>query len=216
MKRKITCLFTVFVIAGSTLAARSASAKTTVSIFNLRDRSLIADFEDATNDGCIVTQTHIQFSEAVTQIAGPPIVGPPTTLVSVVYANGCVGDFIEFDGGTTEQSFRIAPDLGSATLSATVPVFDDSGNSTNVSIDISWAANAPIQAVEQKTTVSRTASSMTVERFKFQVRAADVSGTVSAVIPQLGPPALNLSLVPEGGQVGQNVEGKRTITFMSP
>jgi hypothetical protein len=43
-----------------------------------------------------------------------------------------------------------------------------------------------------------------------------VSGDVSAVIPQLGPPALDLSRFPEGGSIGKNVEGTRTITFHSP
>jgi hypothetical protein len=216
MRRKITCLFTMFMIAGSSLAARSARATTTVSIFNLSDHSLIADFEDATNDNCIITQTHIQFSESVTQIAGPPIVGPPTTLVTVVYANSCTGDFIEFDGGTTTQTFQIAQDLGSATLAGTAPAFDQDGNSTSVSFNISWTANAPVQSVQQKTVVTRTSSSMTVDRFKFEVRTSDVSGTVSAVIPQLGPPALDLSLFPEGGSIGQNVSGTRMITFKSP
>jgi hypothetical protein len=206
----------MFMIAGSTLTARSASAQTMVSIFNLSDHSLVGDFEDATNDNCIITQTHIQFSESVTQIAGPPIIGPPTTLVSVVYANSCTGDFIEFDGGTTTQTFQIAQDLGSAALAATVPAFDQNGNATSVSINISWAANAPVQSVQQKTVVTRTLSNMTVDRFKFQVRTADVSGTVSAVIPQLGPPALDLSLFPEGGSIGQDAEGTRTITFKNP
>ena len=216
MKRKITCFFSMFMMAGSTLAARSASANTTVSIFNIHDRLLIADFEDATDDNCIITQTDVRFSESVTQIAGPPIVGPPTTLVTVVYANSCTGDFIEFDGGTTTQSFHIAQDLASATLSGSAPVFDQDGNGATVSFNISWAANAPAQSVEQKTVVTRTPSNMTVDRFKFEVHPADVSGTVSAVIPQLGPPALDLSRFPEGGSIGQNVEGTRTITFKSP
>jgi hypothetical protein len=208
----------MFMIAGSTLAARSASAKTTVAIFNLSDHSLVADFEDATADNCIITQTHVQFSESVTQIAGPPIVGPPTTLVTLVYANSCTGDFIEFDGGTTTQSFQIAHDLSSATLAGTATVFDqdDTSISTSVSFNISWAANAPVQSVEQKTVVTRTSSTMTVDRFKDEFRTADVSGTVSAVIPQLGPPALDLSQFPEGGSLGQNVSGSRTITFKSP
>ncbi|HVR01023.1 MAG TPA: hypothetical protein VMT47_02730 [Polyangia bacterium] len=216
MKRKITCLFSMFMIAGSTLAARSVRANTTVSILNLRDGLLVADFEDATDDNCIITQTDIRFSQSVTQIAGPPIVGPPTTLVTVVYANSCTGDFIEFDGGTTTQTFQIAQDLSSATLSGTAPAFDQDGNGTSVSFNISWAANAPLQSVDQKTVVTRTSGGLTVDRFKDEFRTADVSGTVSAVIPQLGPPALDLSRFPEGGSLGQNVLGTRTITFNSP
>jgi hypothetical protein len=216
MRLKITFLFSILMISGSAFIARTASAKATVSIFRLRDRSLIADFQDVTNDNCIITQTHIEFTESVTHIGGPPIIGPPTTLVSVVYANSCTGELISFMGGTTQQIFRIAPDLSTAALEATAPISDGAGNNANVSIDVQWVANAPAQQVKQKT-VTRNANTLVVDRVNFQTRSANVSGSISTVLNvQNGPTALDLSRFPEDGQIGKNVEGKRTITFMHP
>lgn len=215
MKRKIAFGLGMLTVTLGIFAARPAHAKATVAIFNLRDRSLIADFEDATDDNCIITQTNINFSESVTHIGGPPIVGPPTTLVTVVYANGCTGDFISFMGGTTQQTFHIAQDLSSASLSASVPISDDAGNSATVSINIQWVANAPVQALKERI-VNRNADTLVIDRINFQVRSADVSGAISAVLPQAGPAPLDLSRFPEGGQIGKNVEGKRTITFTHP
>jgi hypothetical protein len=215
MKRKITCIFGVLMISGSALVARPASARTTVSIFSIRDRSLIADFEDATTDNCIITQTNIIFGESVTHQGGPPIVGPPTTLVTVVYANSCTGDFISYMGGTTEQTFRIAQDLSVASLSASVPIADDSGNTATVNIDVQWVANAPVQAVKERI-VNRNADTIVVDRINFQVRTANVNGTISAVLAPAGPDPLDLSLFPEDGQIGKNVESTRTVTFRHP
>jgi len=215
MKRRVRFFLAMLAVTGSVFAARAAHAKATVAIFNLRDRSLIADFQDITDDECIITQTNIIFSESVTHVGGPPIVGPPTTLVTVVYANGCTGDFISFMGGTTQQTFHIAQDLSSASLSASVPIADDAGNNATVSIDVQWAANAPAQVLSERI-VNRNADTLVIDRINFQVRSANVSGSISAVLPPAGPAPLDLSRYPEGGQIGKNVEGKRTITFKSP
>ena len=215
MKRKILSIAGALIVASVTLPARSASAKVTVSIFDLRDRSLNADFEDATPDGCIITQTNIMFSESVTQTGGPPIIGPPTTLVSVVYANACTGEFISYMGGTTEQTFHFAPNLNSASLAATVPITDGAGNNATVTMNVQWVANAPAQAVK-KTTITRNANTIVIDRVNFQTRAANVSGSVSTVLDvESGPTALDLSQTPEDGQLGQNVEGTRSVTFTS-
>ncbi|HVU50784.1 MAG TPA: hypothetical protein VHL80_08865 [Polyangia bacterium] len=216
MRRGILGALGVLVFAGVSLPARPAGAKVEFSIFKLRAGSLSADFEDATDDACIVTQTHIQFSEAVIFLSGtPPTIQPPTTQVSIIYSNACTGEYFELDGGTAQQSFQIAGDLGKASLIATVPVSDDSGtNNANVSVNVTWTANAPLQRVKS-TTVTHDARSVTVDRTDVEARTADVVGPVSAVLMiQAGPTFFDLSRFPEGGQLGKDNEGSRTITFL--
>jgi hypothetical protein len=215
MRRKILGVVRLSMVAGLVLAARPASAKVEVSVFKLRDRSLIADFEDASDDGCFVTQTHILFAEAVIfQSGGPPTVQPPTTQVTLDYANACTGEFFELTGGTAQQSFQIAGDLGKATLIATVPVTDGVSNNANVSLHITWTANAPLQRVKT-TNISHDANKITIDRTDVEARTADVVGPVAAVLMvAAGPTAFDLSRFPEGGQLGKDNEGSRTITFI--
>jgi hypothetical protein len=215
MRSKVSGVLRTLVVAGIVLSALPAYAKVDFSMFKLRDRSLIADFEDATDDGCVVTQTHILFTEAVIYQSGTqPTVQPPTTQVTIDYANACTGEFFELTGGTTQQSVQIAGDLGKASLIATVPVSDGAANNANVSVDVTWTANAPLQRVKS-TNVSRDAQTITVDRTNVEARTADVVGPVAAVLmTQAGPIAFDLSRFPEGGQLGKDNEGSRTITFL--
>ena len=151
MRTKLIGALSVFVFAGVALPARPAGATVEFQMFKLRAGSLIADFEYASDDACIVTQTHIQFSEAVIYQSGmTPTRQPPTTQVTLDYANACTGEVFELTGGTTQQSVQIAGDLGKASLIATVPVSDGAGNNSNVSLDVTWTANAPIQRVKSR------------------------------------------------------------------
>jgi hypothetical protein len=214
MNRKIVSFFSAFVLAGVSIPARPANAKIVVSIFRLHDRSLLADFEDASDDGCFVTQTNIRFTESVTQIGGPPIIGPPTTQVILDYGNGCTGEFFELIGGTTHQTVHIASDLSSATLVATVPVSDGVSNNATVNINMKWIASAPTQSAKH-TSLTRDANTIIFEHFNFQTRAALVSGPISAVLNvQGGPTTFDLSRFPEDGQLGKDVDGTRTVTFL--
>jgi hypothetical protein len=214
MNRKICSIFTALALAFVMIPARSANAKITVSTFRLHDHSLIADFEDATDDGCVVTQTNVRFTESVTQIGGPPIIGPPTTQIDLFYANSCTGEFVELTGGTTTQTFHIANDLSSATLVATVPITDGISDNATVNVNVKWIANAPTQKVVN-TTVTHDANTITVDHINFQTRAALVQGPVSTVLNvQGGPTTLDLSRFPEDGQLGKDAEGTRTVTFL--
>jgi hypothetical protein len=216
MRKIVLCALGLFAFAGVSLPARPAGAKVDFSMFKLRDRSLIADFEYASDDACIVTQTHILFTEAVIYQSGsPPTVQPPTTQVTIDYSNACTGEVFELNGGTTQESFQIAGDLGKASLIATVPVSDDTGtNTANVSVNVTWTANAPLGRVKS-TTVTHDAVSLTVDRIDVQARTADVVGPVTAVLmTQAGPMAFDLSRFPEGGQLGKDNEGSRTVTFL--
>jgi hypothetical protein len=214
MNRRISRACSALVAFGLFLSARSAEAKITVSTFKLHDRSLLANFEGASDDGCFVSQTSIRFTESVTQTGGPPIIGPPTTQVEVVYANNCTGEFLTLDGGTTQQTVHIATDLSSARLSATVPVTDGAGNNASVNLNVTWTANAPTQSAKN-TSLTHTGNTITFERFNFQTRSADVAGTATTVLNlQAGPTGVDLARFPEGGQLGKDVDGTRTVTFL--
>jgi hypothetical protein len=208
-------LFSALALAGVVSFARPAHAGVQISVFSLRDKSLIADFEDASDDGCFVTQTHILFAEAVIFQSGtPPTIQSPSTQVTIDYANACTGEIFELTGGTSTQTFTIASDLSKATLVATVPVTDGISNNANVSVNVTWTANAPLQRVKS-TNVSHDANTITVDRTNVAARTADVVGPVSAVIDvQAGPTAFDLSRFPEGGQLGTDNEGSRTVTIL--
>jgi hypothetical protein len=215
MRNRAPGVVAALVAGGIALAALPASAKVSITSFKLRDRSLIADFEDASDDGCFVTQTHILFTEAVIYQSGsPPTRQPPTTQVTIDYSNACTGESFELTGGTTEQTVQIAGDLGKASLVATVPVSDGASNNANVSVNVTWTANAPLGRVKS-TDTSRDANTLTVDRMNVQARSADVVGPVSAVLTTVdGPISFDLSRFPEGGQLGKDNEGSRTITFL--
>jgi hypothetical protein len=219
MRKEIIGVVGVMAGAAVLLAARPVNATVEFSMFKLRDRSLQADFEDASDDGCFVTQTHIQFAEAVIfQSGSPPIIQPPTTQVTLDYANNCTGESFHLEGGTAQQSFQIAGDLSKASLIATVPIADPDtgGNNANVSVNVTWTANAPLQRVKS-TNATHDATSVTVDRINVAARTADVVGPVSTVLMvQAGPTFFDLSRFPEGGQLGKDNEGSRTVTFVPP
>jgi hypothetical protein len=195
------------------LAGTPTHAGAQVSIFRLRDRSLNAAF--MTVDDCSVTTTFVRFSESVTQIGGPPIVAPPLTQVEVDYSNGCTGESLSLSGGTNLQQVHFAPDLSSASLSGAVVNVTDGTVSATVNLaSVTWTANAPLQQSKDHF-VTRDGYTLTFERYDFQVRSADVAGNMTAVLPlAAGPTSLLLSQYGQGGQLGKDVLGTRTVTFV--
>jgi hypothetical protein len=213
---KVSALFGLGFVAVAAIPARPALAKVEVSVFKERNGALVADFEGVSADGCVITQTHILFTEALTFQSGtPPTKQPPTTQVTLDYSDTCNGGFVELAGGTTQQSFQITGDLGKASLIATVPVTDETGtNNATVSINATWTANAPLQRVKN-TTVTHDASSITVDHLDAETRTADVAGPVATVLMlPAGPTAIDLSLFPEGGLLSKQNNGTRTVTVL--
>jgi hypothetical protein len=212
MRRRIGLIFPMFAAALLTLPTRDVGATVEISNFRLRDKSLNAVFETA--DGCFVATTTLRFAASVTQIDGPPVVAPPLTQVEVDYSNGCTGEFFSLSGGTNTQIVNIAQDLSSATLSAIVSVTDGVVNA-NVTVNARFTANGPLQEVKDHS-LTRDGNTITFERFDVKVRSADMTGTsLSTVLPlQAGPTFLNLSEVAESGQMGKDLFGTRTVTFL--
>jgi hypothetical protein len=195
------------------IPARRADARAEISTFRLRDKSLQANF--FTSDGCYGIATYVRYAESVIQEDGPPVVTPPLTSVEVTYTNGCTGESYFLQGGTNIQNVSITGDLGSARLTATVPV-SDGVQSATIQLDVTWTANAEIQqAKDQHRSFDKEARILTFERFNFKTRTADVGGVASAVLPtQDGPTLYNLAEFPQGGLLGKDLFGTRTVTFL--
>jgi hypothetical protein len=199
-------------LALSILAAATGDAHAaTVTHFKLRDHSLIANFEAASDDGCFVAQTFVEFAEAVIQFDGVTTTQPPTTQVEIDYANNCTGDVLSLSGGTATQTFSIGGDLSGATLSAVVPVTDGT-NSATVTLDLTWTANGDLQVAKGHFR-STDGNTTTMDKFDVKVRNADVAGSMTTSLPlAAGPSAIQLAQFSEGGTIGSDMEGDRTVT----
>jgi len=199
-------------LALSILAAATGDAHAaTVTHFKLRDHSLIANFEAASDDGCYVAQTFVEFAEAVIQFDGVTTTQPPTTQVEIDYANNCTGDVLSLSGGTATQTFSIGGDLSGATLSAVVPVTDGT-NSATVTLDLTWTANGDLQVAKGHFR-STDGNTTTMDKFDVKVRNADVAGSMTTSLPlAAGPSAIQLAQFSEGGTIGSDMEGDRTVT----
>jgi hypothetical protein len=217
MKRSLSLVSAVSLALAISLPARHASAGgngVQVAVFKIRDKSLNAVFETA--DGCFVATTTIRYAASVTQESGPPVAQPPLTQVEVAYSNGCTGEFFDLTGGTNVQTVNIAQNLSSATLSAVVPVTDGVVNA-NVTINARFKKDGPLQeAKDHSVTYDPDARSITIERFDFKVQPANMTGTsITTVLPlQAGPTFLELATDPVSGQMGKDVFGQRTVTFL--
>ena len=183
----------------------------TVTHFKLTDHSLIANFEAASDDGCFVAQTFLDFSESVTHIDGAVIVGEPTTLLQIDYANACTGDVLSLSGGTTVQTFSIAGDLSSATLSAVIPVTDGT-NSATVTLNVTWTANGDVQVAKGHFR-STDGNVTTMDKFDVKVRDSIVGGSIATSLPlSTGLTPIELAEFQEGGTIGSDMDGERTVT----
>jgi hypothetical protein len=215
MKRSLSLVFAACIALAVTLPVRHAAAGgngAQVATFKIRDKSLNAVFETA--DGCFVATTTIRYAASVTQDSGPPVPQQPLTQVEVAYSNGCTGEFFDLTGGTTTQVANIAQNLSSATLQAVVPV-TDGVISANVTIDAHFTAVGEQQEVKDHSK-TKDANTITVEKIDFVVQPADMTGTsITTVLPlAAGDTFLELATDPVSGQMGKDVFGTRTVTFL--
>jgi hypothetical protein len=209
LKRYMTFRISALALVVISVAATAQAA--TVTKFKLRDRSLIANLFYA--DECNIATTTVRFAESVTQTDGVRVVSPPLTTVEVDYTNGCNpdGEFLTLTGGTNVQNVHFAADFSTATLSAVVPVTDGETSAT-VTINLVWTANGPLQEAKDKTR-TRDGDTITVEKFDFKVRPADISGTAPTTLTtEEGPLTIDLALSTQGGTIGKDMLGDRTVT----
>jgi hypothetical protein len=189
----------------------TASASVTVSHQKIKDRSLIANLFYA--DDCNIATTSVHFAESVERVDGEVFQTGPLTLVEVDYVNGCTGESLTLMGNTTVQNVHFEGDLGSATLSTVVPVAtEDGANTANVTLNLVWTANGPLQQVKDKTR-TRNGDTIVIDKIDLKLRTADITGTATTSLPiSTGSLPLNLALSTQGGTIGKDMIGERTIT----
>jgi hypothetical protein len=191
-------------------AAGATAQAATVTRYKLHDRSLQGGLEYA--DECTVVTTFVRFAESVTQTDGVLDVSQPLTQLEVDYSNGCTGESFSLTGGTTVQTVHFASDLSSATLQAVITVSDvDTGLSATVPLNLVWTANGPLQEAKDKTR-SRVGNTITVDKYDYKLRPADLSGTAPTTLPSTVPLSINLVAFSTGGAIGKDVFGERTVT----
>ncbi len=155
----------------------------TIERLRLVDDSAIGFFESVDATGCI--QTSASVLGGTQRQHEPP--GPPGDLVlgAVLVLHQfdfCQGNLLRLAvGGTNENvEFRSSPDLNTATLIATIPMFDFiQGHSFDATVNVIWTGTGSLD-LDQSTTVSHEAGFLTKLAMTGTLRPAEASGTVIA------------------------------------
>jgi hypothetical protein len=135
----------VTAMAGST--ARSGTDNVQV---NLTGNTLVADFHTFDpQDPCLELFGAVVASDTTTRITpGPQKTTSNAVMLVVVVRDVCLDDIITFSGSgdAPAQQFKVASNLTSASVKATVPVFDViSFQSVDFQVNLSWTATGPVQ-----------------------------------------------------------------------
>jgi|SRR5713101_1377198 len=122
-----------------------ADATTTTTNFTVKGNTAVAAFEGADPlDPCIVDTVTIVSSESMQKVSPGGKTSTTGTMLFVAQEDVCLDIFLlEGEGDTTQQTLRFK-DLTSATLTATVPVFDEVSKTViNFSVNLIWTATGP-------------------------------------------------------------------------
>ena len=177
--RVTCCLFVLllslvaFAFSTSAPTARAASGKSVQ--FKFHGLSAVAFFDNLSPDGCIDTFVDVDGSQ------NP--VGKQTFSSADVFIgkfDNCMGTLLLLAFGSTfNPTFQVSNKLDSASLSATISVFDEvSGTTFNVSVSTTWMATGPLS---HEIGSFHFHTKNFIENFHFNdaFRDASASGTVS-------------------------------------
>ena len=177
--RATCCLFVLLLslvaFAFTTSAPRAHAASGTTFVFRFHGLSAQADFDNLSPDGCIDTFVFVDGSQNT--------VNKQTFSSADVF----IGQFdlctntqlLAASGSTGSPTFQINKKLLSASLSATISVFDFvSGNTFNVAVSVAWTSTSAI--MHQNSTFHIHTKAFTLnDHFNADIRDANASGTVS-------------------------------------
>ncbi len=172
--RVTCCLFVLllFLVAFtfSTTAPRAhAAASGSTTVFRFHGQSAFADFDSTS--GCIETFAEVDGTQSNTS---------PEADVYIAQFDNCTGTLLlEAFGSTFNPTFQVGGKLASASLSATISVFDDVSNTTfTVSVSMTWTATG---ALSHEIGSQHFHTKNFIENFHFNdtFRDASASGTVS-------------------------------------
>ena len=173
MTRATCCLLVLllslvaFAFPTSAHAAGSGSA----TVFRFHGLSAFADFDSFSPDGCIETFVFVDGTQSGNSSEADVFIGQ---------FDNCTGTLLlAAFGSTFNPTFQVGQKLGSASLSATIPVFDEvSGNTFNVSVSQTWTATGPLSR-EIESVHFQTKNFIENFHFNDAFRDASASGTVS-------------------------------------
>src|SRR5215469_316735 len=179
LARVTCCLFVLLLslvaFAFTTSAPRAHAASGTTIVIRFHGLSVFAEFDNVSPDGCIDTSVFVDASQNTVN-------KQPFSLADVFVGqfNSCTQtQLLAAFGSTSSPTFQIAKDLTSASLNATISVFDSvSGNTFNVSVSMTWTSTSAI-AHENQTFHFHSKASTENFHANADFRIANASGTVS-------------------------------------
>ena len=140
--RVTCCLFVLmlslvaFAFSTTTPRAHAAGSGST-TVFRFHGISAFAFFDNVSSDGCIDTSVDVDGTQNGTSSEADVFIGK---------FDNCMGTplLLAF-GSTFNPDFQVSNKLASASLSATISVFDDVSSTTfNVSVNTTWTATGPL------------------------------------------------------------------------
>ena len=119
------------------------------NVFRIDQQVASGVFSSTDPSGCIFTQVSIFASDTILQFPPGPGDGSSNGFVSIVQSDFCTGGQVillaEGLAPLADQDFQVTPTLDSATLIATVNVFDFvSGTSFALNVDMTWTSTGPL------------------------------------------------------------------------
>jgi hypothetical protein len=158
--------------------------------FNFRGLTAVAEFSNTDGSGCVFTDAFIFASNG--RLHDPPGPGTPSPVaeVNIFQYDSCSGTQLLAAFGSsslTADSLQVDKKLTSATLNATVQVFDYiSGNTFNEDIALNWTSTGdPVS--EKDHFQFRAPGYIANYRFSGTSRPAQASGSVSDGVTNFSP-----------------------------
>lgn len=172
---RVTCYLFVLLLflvalAFSTSASTARAAPATVAKFKFSGPSAVAFFDNVV--GCVETTVDLDGFTVNNSSGADIFIGQFDNCTQTV--------LLQAVGSTFSSTFQVSKNLSSASLSATIPVFDAvSGNPLfNVSVSQTWTATGPL-SIESSTSHFHTKGFTINSHFTGRFRNATASGTVS-------------------------------------
>ena len=192
-------LLTVVALALAIFGQHTTASAGGGGAFNFRGPSILASFSNNDPSGCIVTDVTVIASDAMVQDA--PGSGSALSFASVTISqyDNCADLQLLLAYGSaplTEGDISIAGNLNSATLNATVNVFDEPSETTfDVDISLAWIGTSALTH-QHSNSHFRSPGCIMNSRSNDASRTAEVSGSISDGITNFTPaPSVEASIV---------------------
>lgn len=191
-------------VAALTLASPSSAATDT---FQFRGENAYAQFRQESSDGCASTVVDVwAYNDVVRNEPGPPTRQSRANVSYGTY-NWCTGSFSGGYGSSTDVTFNANANLSSASLTATVPVFDYSNGSTkNITVAVNWTGTGEVSRGRENSSNSGPGY-VYRSRYNGSSRQAQASGSIT-----LDGSSLFTNAAANFGYLGSSSSGSVTIT----